>query len=76
MPLFVNASATCTLFHSISVACYCVLCQSSWFSLSLLALCLHLTAKDYGAFQMSALEIKSKGMDKSFMTADMSSLKC
>jgi len=25
---------------------------------------------------MSALEIKSKGMDKSFMTADMSSLKC
>jgi len=25
--LFVNATATCTLlFHSISVACYCVLC--------------------------------------------------
>ena len=26
MSLFVNATATCILFHSISVACYCVLC--------------------------------------------------
>jgi len=26
MSLFVNATATCTLFHSLSVACYCVLC--------------------------------------------------
>jgi len=29
MSLFVDATATCTLFHSISVACYCVLCQRS-----------------------------------------------
>jgi len=26
MSLFVNATASCTLFHSISVAFYCVLC--------------------------------------------------
>jgi len=65
MPLFVNATATCTLFHSIPVACYCVsVCQKSWLSWSLLALCLCLPAKDYGAFQTSALEMKNEGMDK------------
>jgi len=28
------------------------------------------------AFQTSALEMKNEGMDKSFMTANVSSLKC
>jgi len=37
---------------------------------------LRLTAIDYGAFQTSALEMKNEGMDKSFMTADVSSLRC
>jgi len=34
------------------------------------------TAMDYGAFQTSALEMKNEGVDKSFMTTDVPSLKC
>jgi len=34
-----------------------------------------LNAKDCGAFQTSALDMKNDGLDKSFMTADVSSLK-
>jgi len=30
-----------------------------------MALCLRLTVRDYGAFQMSVLEMKNEGVDKS-----------
>ena len=40
------------------------------------ALCLPLTAKDNWAFQTSALEMKNEGVEMSFVTADVSSLKC
>ena len=36
--------------------------------------CLRLTAKDHEDFQTSALKMKNEGVDKSFMTADVSSL--
>ena len=36
--------------------------------------CLRLTAKDHEVFQASALKMKNEGVDKIFMTADVSSL--
>jgi len=76
MSLFVNATATCTLFHSISVVCYCVLCVRGVVFLITPCPLSAFDRKRLRGVSDVVLEMKSEEVDKRFMTADVSSLKC